>query len=360
MKLHIFNPEHDIALAYHRKHLTVPHAAQELRMNLGWIPALWAADGDAVLVDDIPYAVKAATKYFHKKKLEILFLSKEQLRNLHFDDICPWGWDITLKTMLQEQGVPENLLPNDQELQQIRLLSSRVQTTDALSFLRAGLEHATCGESVYVTTEERVKELLRQMPRMVIKAPWSSSGRGVRYIDGLFTPSVTGFIRNVIHTQGGVMVEPYYNKVKDFGMEFEVSADGAVNYLGLSLFETRNGAYTGNLIATEEEKREMLEKYVSAELLDTIIRKATDYFSRLFGGRYAGAFGVDMMIVTSDRQEGFLLHPCVEINLRRTMGHVALSIPHQATDVKQLMSIVYDVNYQLKMSNIENNFVLTV
>ena len=156
------------------------------------------------------------------------------------------------------------------------------------------------------------------------------------------------------------MVEPYYNKVKDFGMEFELSADGAVNYLGLSLFETRNGAYTGNLIATEEEKREMLEKYVSAELLDTIIRKATDYFSHLFGGRYAGAFGVDMMIVTSDRQEGFLLHPCVEINLRRTMGHVALSIPHQATDVKQLMSIVYDVNYQLKMSNIENNFVLTV
>ncbi|MBR0523613.1 MAG: hypothetical protein IJK09_01515 [Prevotella sp.] len=152
MKLHIFNPEHDIALAYHRKHLTVPHAAQELRMNLGWIPALWAADGDAVLVDDIPYAVKAATKYFHKKKLEILFLNKEQLRNLPFDDICPWGWDITLKTMLQEQGVPENLLPNDQELQQIRLLSSRVQTTDALSFLRAGLEHVTCGESVYVTT----------------------------------------------------------------------------------------------------------------------------------------------------------------------------------------------------------------
>ena len=95
MKLHIFNPEHDIALAYHRKHLTVPHAAQELRMNLGWIPALWAADGDAVLVDDIPYAVKAATKYFHNKKLEILFLNKEQLCNLHFDDICPWGWDIT-------------------------------------------------------------------------------------------------------------------------------------------------------------------------------------------------------------------------------------------------------------------------
>ena len=32
MILHIFNPEHDIALAYNKKHLTVPHAAQELHL----------------------------------------------------------------------------------------------------------------------------------------------------------------------------------------------------------------------------------------------------------------------------------------------------------------------------------------
>ena len=34
-----------------------------------------------------------------------------------------------------------------------------------------------------------------------------------------------------------------------------------------------------------------------------------------------------MMVVATDEKDGFLLHPCVEINLRRTMGHVALSIP---------------------------------
>ena len=35
-------------------------------------------------------------------------------------------------------------------------------------------------------------------------------------------------------------------------------------------------------------------------------------------------WGVDMMVVSSD--EGYRLHPLVELNYRRTMGHVALSV----------------------------------
>lgn len=51
------------------------------------------------------------------------------------------------------------------------------------------------------------------------------------------------------------MIEPYYNKVKDFGMEFFADETGQVHYLGLSLFHTANGAYTGNILASEEVKR---------------------------------------------------------------------------------------------------------
>ena len=56
MKLHIFNPEHDIALASNLANFTAPHAGRQLRANLGFLPALWAADGDAVLVDDVASA----------------------------------------------------------------------------------------------------------------------------------------------------------------------------------------------------------------------------------------------------------------------------------------------------------------
>ena len=52
MTLHIFNPEHDIALASGLANFTAPHAGRQLRHDLGFLPALWAQDGDAVLVEN--------------------------------------------------------------------------------------------------------------------------------------------------------------------------------------------------------------------------------------------------------------------------------------------------------------------
>ena len=57
MKLHIFNPEHDIALAANQECFTAPHAGRRLRTDLGFIPAFWASEGDMVLVDDVEAAI---------------------------------------------------------------------------------------------------------------------------------------------------------------------------------------------------------------------------------------------------------------------------------------------------------------
>ena len=50
-KLHIFNPEHDIALASNLTNFTAPHAGRQLRADLGFLPALWADEGDYVWVE---------------------------------------------------------------------------------------------------------------------------------------------------------------------------------------------------------------------------------------------------------------------------------------------------------------------
>ena len=42
MKLHVFNPEHDLALAANLSNFTAPHAGRKLRADLGCLPALWA------------------------------------------------------------------------------------------------------------------------------------------------------------------------------------------------------------------------------------------------------------------------------------------------------------------------------
>lgn len=360
MDLHIFNPEHDMALACNRKRFTPPHVAQELRMNLGWIPSLWAADGDAVLVDDVDFAFKAASG-FKGKKSKVHFVCCADIGGMMIDAVSPWGWDSAVKTRLIDAGVPSDIMPSDNIMEQIRLLSCRIQTRPVLSVLREGLEKVTCGEAFQVDNISKLDKILSDRGKIVVKAPWSSSGRGVRYIDGRFTRSVSGFIKNVIYEQGSVMVEPYYNKVKDFGMEFESLDDGSVVYRGLSLFRTRNGAYAGNLLASEDEKMEMLTRYIPFEILNEVRSRICMYFSGLLNGNYRGPFGVDMMVVAAGGVgDGFLLHPCVEINLRCTMGHVALSLTPALSVAHSLMHIDHEVNYRLRISPLENPFVKVI
>ena len=156
MNLHIFNPEHDIALACNKKRFTAPHAAQELRMSIGWIPALWASDGDMVLVDDVAFAIKATAKC-KEKKAEVLFVSDADLKGIKFDCVLPWGWDRAVKTRLIDDGVPAELMPSDNVMEHLRLLSSRVQTKSALKHLREGLE-GTCGEAFSTNDISLIKD----------------------------------------------------------------------------------------------------------------------------------------------------------------------------------------------------------
>ena len=132
-------------------------------------------------------------------------------------------------------------------------------------------------------------------------------------------------------------------------MEFSIDEQGGVHYLGLSLFHTRNGAYTGNLIATEEEKIDILSRYIPVDLIANAKEKIMVSFGPMCQKRYRGPFGVDMMIVACPDGDGFLLHPCVEINLRRTMGHVALAIPPFADGYARVMQIALTDKYRIRV-----------
>lgn len=272
--------------------------------------------------------------------------------------IRPWGWDKAIRRELERMGVDASLLPTVEQIEQIRQLSHRRTSAQLLPLLQM---EGTVGEAFECTTVEQVEELYQRYGRLVLKAPWSSSGRGVRFftMDNGQLP-MSNWIANVLKTQGSIMAEPYYNKVKDFGMEFEADAEGRIHYLGLSLFHTVNGAYEGNILATESVKQEMISRYIPACFLDSVKQTIAE---RLTLNGYVGPFGIDMMIVKhgdgnhnsqlSILNSQLLLHPCVEINLRRTMGHVALSISPTDDDIRAVMRVIYDGNhYKLKINKL--------
>ena len=203
------------------------------------------------------------------------------------------------------------------------------------------------------TPEEALKEIDGQTA-WVLKSPWSCSGRGVRYVKtGEYNSHLLGWITNVLSRQGYLMREPLYNKVLDLAVEFHVS-EGRVEYQGLSLFETKNGAYTGNIIAPEERKAAMLSEYIDMDIVKGAIRDIALLAQDIISPSYTGPFGVDMMVV-KDYQDRTVLHPCVELNLRRTKGHVALSLPTAFDVPTKVMRICYDKTYRLRITRSEGD-----
>lgn len=353
MKLHIFNPDHDLALAANKKIFTAPHAGRLLRSDLAFLPALWADEGDLVLVDDIDHAYDLAHRVggtLASKSVE--FVTPLQLGKIFHDTMCvdsihPWGWNLSLKYDLLRMGCSEIMLPTDETLQNMRSISSR----------RWAAEHLQQGVK-YITEINQLKTLLAEMKRAVVKAPWSCSGRGVRYVDceHAADESFLQWASRIIAKQGGVTVEPYYNKVKDFGMEFEV-VDGRVRYCGLSLFQTSKSAYTGNVLASEEEKEEMLHPFVVRDQLAAIRQHVIDVMQPTLHGLYSGPFGVDMMVCArKPGEKDTFVNPCIELNLRRTMGHVALALGAPDDEPKRMMQVSYIGNrYHLIIRRLEQN-----
>ena len=349
MKLHIFNTEHDLALAFGGIYFTPPHAARQLRADLGFLPALLA--DDVVLVEDIDNAtnqIRHLKGVRHHARWVTLAQLATQMKSSawHVDAVCPWGWDRALchqlVTVLPEL---EPLVPSMQQLDSIRDISNRRWAAAHLG-----------NTGIYCTTEEAMEAAMRQFGTFVLKSPWSCSGRGIRY------RADNRWACRVIEQQGGIMVEPCYNKVVDFGMGFHTDESGHVNYDGLSLFETVNGAYKGNLIAPESEKRRIIGRYLSDEILTAARQRVMTTMEQALKHTYVGPFGVDMMVYRQRNE--LLLAACVELNLRCTMGHVAIALTRRLNPdglaPNKLMRIEYDGNhYHLRIVDTDDNMLNT-
>ena len=246
---------------------------------------------------------------------------------------------------LVKRGVERTLMPSDEQLHAIRQLSNRSLAVEMLSRLRT--LPGTVGTSAVCHTRSDVEQFAREHGSTIIKAPWSSSGRGVKR----FTAHSAQFIDSTIAKQGSIIAEAECQRVMDFALEYEATPEGRVEYRGLSLFTTVNGAYKGNLLLPEEEKLAILAEHVDIELLRQVSLLIKQFLALRLKGIYSGPLGVDMMVC-----ERSLLNPCIEINLRRTMGHVALALTQQGH--RGTMTILYNKERDKYELNINQNITL--
>lgn len=308
MKIHVFNPENDMALADGGAGYTPPATIRQMRDELHWLPLWWAGEGDKV------------------------WDGEERLTLNDGDEIRPWGWSPALAHQLRQAGVDGKFLPTASQLDSLRQLSHRQTAVEALAQCRTDglLAHRMAGESTLCHTMREVEEAMRRWPQTLLKAPWSSSGRGLMRS---CAPRWKGWTRNILDRQGAVVVERWLDKLADFALEFECDGHGGVEYQGLSLFYTnQQGAYLGNWVAPEVQKFQWLAQYVSPTDLVEVRRWWEERLGRY---AYKGPVGIDMMLC----REG--LCPCVEVNWRMTMGRVANILHSQGKYGRLVLEYVY-------------------
>lgn len=315
MKLHLFNPENDLALADGGFSYCPPPAAARIANELASLP-LWYADRC-----DVVYLPAEHTAY--RNEMAAMFeLPESYIPSMQSQvtALSPWGWSALMRHRFKAMGFEKNLLPTDGEIELMRNLSSRVLTIDVLSALREAGIH-TPPMPRYVDSLEEAVSFVNACERCVVKAPWSGSGKGIMWGIGHAEEPMVHFCRGVIRRQGGVVCEHFLNAKVEFAMEFRAASAG-VEFVGYSLFNAENGAYTGNLLASNAHIESLLSEHISIEQLAVVKRQLCDIMhTRLAGSGYRGYFGVDMMLY--DNGEGCRLNPCMEINLRMNMGVVA-------------------------------------
>lgn len=308
MKVYVFNPENDMALADGRPGYTPPALIRQMRSDLSWLPKWWAAEGDTVWDGTSPLSLSLG------------------------DEICPWGWNPALVHQLSLAGVDASFLPTADQLERLRQLSHRRTAVEALRQQRTdGLCGSLLrGESRLCQSES---ELIAASAaaECLFKAPWSSSGRGLMRSS---SAAAHAWCRRILRQQGSVVAELWLPKLADWGMLFWLDGKGGVEYRGLSLFHTSEaGAYTGSWLAPEGEKLSWLMQYVPPQVL-VDVRHWWEHHLALYD--YRGPMGVDMLL-TADGG----ICPCVEINWRMTMGHVAQLLTEQGHRGKLLVHYIY-------------------
>lgn len=311
--LYLFNPENDMALASGSPFYMTPSSIKKMAKDLSTLPVWYAPAGSGVLLEDMEQV-----KWMEKEYGDMLDVDWVNELNPIYNKVCPWGWSPSLLHRLKECGFGENSMIPESRMRDIRQLSGRHTSVEMLPRLRVD---GTIGESCLLTSLEHVKVFLSEREGVLLKSLWSGSGKGIRMVKGELDYSLSGWLKRIISTHGAVEAEPFYDKVVDFAMEF-FSNGIDVEFVGYSLFETdKRGIYKGNLLMSDEDIESRLQTYLPAEVLCSVKERCLHELGKLLHASYVGYLGIDMMVC---RKEGhYLLHPCVEINLRMNMGVVS-------------------------------------
>lgn len=300
-RLLLFNPDHDYALANGGPYYIPPASIRRLAKSLELIPLLWSSDDDMILTSDDRVLSSRSLHEFENRSIALA----------EVEAIDPWGWDEALRYRLNNLGLNDSILPDHNFMENVRRLSHRRISIKLNEFM------GYCTPPQEICRIEDALRFAREHKGCYFKLPWSSGGRGVLATRELNSIQIEEWVKGALKKQKSILAEENVQRQLDFASLWETK-DNMVKFEGfsISLCDGR-GKYKGNVYGPQEKIIEYIEARTfsfNPEL--TILQKK--FIEDKILPYYEGKIGIDMMADINGS-----IYPGVEINLRRTMGHVA-------------------------------------
>ena len=347
--IHLFNPGYEAAVLSGQVRYTPPTNVQVMRRDLCALPLWYAERGDLVWCTQVVFPASYADLPLSIRPLAAALTNEglyQQLETVAIWKACPWG--LSPDSLYQFKTLAKSVkttLKDTEWKADYRRLTGRQAAAVCLDRLRKELPSVEWPQApIFCSSLEEVNACITpgEGPYL-LKTPFSSSGRGLLWCTNALSEKEMAWAEGAIRKQGEVSVERGLNKVLDFAMEFQVNDAGEVCYEGLSLFETaERGAYLGNRLASEAILRQAILSYVNESLFEQVRQLLQQLLKELYAPFYQGYIGVDMLIYRTE-SGAYAWHPCVEINMRYTMGLVALRLTQRllAPEATGIFCITY-------------------
>lgn len=345
--VHRFNPscEHEWL---HGVGAPLGAAAAAVERDLTALPIVLAAQDDVVLVDRRPgrdhLRRLQAAGFAIPEFVEVPSpRSAVDLPHPHIGGLAPWGWTEGVAREMasiapREIGAPRTLGERVAAARAthgkafgVRCLSSYVPAVEEIAL------DLVCGA---VVEDERdawtaIVEWTKRGVDVRIKGESGAAGRHQLRVMAadMDETKVRRWVASNLRAHGGLVVEPERARLVDLSFVGRVERDGRVHVEGVTRgLVDAGGAWHGAVVGrpalglTPELSRALhgegrRPRYL-AEVADDVLGHVG---GQLRAAGVEGPFGVDAF-VWRDERDGLRLRPIVEVNPRRTMGHVAAAL----------------------------------
>lgn len=368
-RLFYFNPTCEMAIVNGQTSYMPPQNLRGFEEDLECIPLWLAGTNDFVLLRN-----KLSDSY--QEYLEDLnikhpcfILSREDIGEQLISELHPWGWSPAVHEKLKEFKANMESGWSDHPMSSWKkshsFLLSRLTGLKIIEeiFNNSFIDYDKIlipQKPVVLRSLEEIQDLNAVIsPPSLLKTPWSASGRGLFKIRDEKEEAVTNqWLTAKLRQQKFLLAEPFLNKILDISFHYIIDKDG-YHFLGTTFFKTDNkGRFTGCYTHSPDSKQ------LDISLFETAILQARQLLINALENLklkdvYNGPLGIDgLFFIHSDGK--IYLHPCIEVNLRYTMGLLNLNLKkHLHPESKGEWSIVSISHNEWKDLSATNKVIIT-